>query len=77
MPDSIAVKMYRDQFRKNLSTGRRRDIDVTVKDLNLWGQVLKNWGYHKNGKWVAFNPLSIEHLLSEYERLERKNAKVQ
>lgn len=72
MPDSPAVKIWRDHFKYNLAPGRKRDIDTTVTDLKLWEFVVKNWGYHKNGKWISFNPFQIGHLLSEYERLERK-----
>jgi hypothetical protein len=72
MPESPAVRAYRDKFRLNLSPGRRHDIEVTVTDLNLWNQVLNNWGYVKNGKWKSFNPLSVGKMLSEYERLEQK-----
>ena len=70
--DSPAVKAYRDKFKLNCSIGRKFDIDATVRDLDLWKFVLNSWGYNKNGKWVSHNPLNIGHLLSEYERLERK-----
>ena len=70
MPDSPAVKIWRDKWRKNLNIGRREDIDATITDLKLWQQVLDNWGYVKDGKWVSFNPLAVSHQLSEYERLE-------
>ncbi len=73
MTDSPAVKAWRDKFKYNLSPGRREDIDLTVKDLDLWKQVLDSWGYVKNGKWKSFNPFSIGKQLSEYERLERGN----
>lgn len=72
MPDSEAVKLWRDKWKLNLSLGRKRDIDLTVLDLELWKYVLDNWGYFKAGKWVSFNPLSVGKQLSEYERLERK-----
>ena len=70
--DSPAVKIWRDKWRKNLNIGRREDIDATITDLKLWQQVLDNWGYVKDGKWVSFNPLAVSHQLSEYERLEQK-----
>jgi hypothetical protein len=73
MPDSEAVKMYRDRFKLNCSVGRKYDIDATVTDLDLWEYVLNSWGYYKNGKWRNFSPLNLSGLLSEYERLE--NAK--
>jgi hypothetical protein len=72
MSDSPAVKIWRDKWRKNLNIGRREDIDATITDLKLWQQVLDNWGYVKDGKWVSFNPLAVGHQLSEYERLEQK-----
>ena len=71
--DSPAVKMYRDKFKLNLNIGRKEDIDLTITDLNLWDHVLNNWGYYSKGKWVKYSPLNISALLSEYERLERKN----
>ena len=69
--DSPAVKLWRNKFKYNLSPGRKYDIDATVTNLNLWKQVLDNWGYMKNGKWKPFNPFSVGKQLSEYERLER------
>lgn len=72
MPDSEAVKIWRDFTRYNLNASRKRDIDLTVTDLELWKFVLDHWGYFKKGKWVKFNPLAVGHQLSEYERLERK-----
>ena len=72
MSDSLAVKIWRDHFKMNLNLGYRHDIDATITDLELWAFVIRNWGYYKNGKWVNYNPLNVGHLLSEYERLERK-----
>ena len=67
---SEAVEIWRDTFRLNLNAGRRYDINLTVKDLNLWTWVLKNWGFRmKNGRWKPFNPLKIDHQLAEYQRL--------
>lgn len=70
--DSPAVKLWRDKFKYNLPPGRRYDIEVTVRNLDLWKYVLDNWGYMKNGKWKSFNPFSVGKQLSEYERLERR-----
>lgn len=75
MPDSEAVKIWRKKFRYNLSPGRKEDINLTVQDLQLWQQVLDNWGYVKNGKWKSFNPFSVGKQLSEYERLERRKVR--
>ena len=72
--DSEAVTAYRDQFGLNCSKGRKADIDATVADLELWRKVLASWGYQNGDKWIKFNPLNIGHMLSEYERLERKAA---
>lgn len=72
--DSEAVTAYRQQFGLNCSRGRKQDIDATVTDLELWRKVLAAWGYQKGDKWIKFNPLNIGHMLSEYERLERKAA---
>ena len=73
--DSPAVKMYRDRFKLNCNAGRKRDIEDTVTDLELWEYALNSWGYWKAGKWKTFNPLSIGKLLSEYERLSRTDWK--
>jgi hypothetical protein len=70
--DNHAVIAYRDKFKLMPNTGRRYDIALTVTDLPLWKAVLNEWGYHKNGKWVKFNPLGIGHMLSEYERREQQ-----
>jgi hypothetical protein len=74
--DSEAVQAYRAQFGLNCSRGRKADIDATVTDLSLWRRVLASWGYQSGDKWIRFNPLNIGHMLSEYERLERKAASV-
>ena len=71
--DSPAVKAYRDQFKLNCSEGRRKDIDATVTNLDLWKSVLENWGYIKNGKWIKFSPLSVGKMLAEYERREKQS----
>lgn len=70
-PDSEAVKIWRDKFKYNLSPGRKKDIDLTIQDLELWKHVLDNWGYYKEGMWIKFNPFAVGHQLSEYERLEQ------
>jgi len=72
MPDSEAVKLYRDIFRLTPNIGRREDIEKTVTDLKLWQEVLENWGYTKDGKWHHFNPLSIGKMLSHYEYLQEQ-----
>ena len=74
MADSPAVKLWRDKWRMNLNAGRRHDIEATITDLDLWKYVLDHWGYWKDGKWRTFNPLSVGKQLSEYERLEQKQA---
>jgi hypothetical protein len=70
--DSAAVKAWRDKFSLNTSKYWKWAIDTTVTDLKLWEFCLNSWGYWKNGKWKSFNPFALDHLLSEYERLERK-----
>lgn len=72
LPDCAAVKIWRDHFKLNLNQSRKQDIEVTVRDLDLWAYVVSNWGYFKKGKWIKFNPLAVGHQLSEYERLERQ-----
>jgi hypothetical protein len=72
LPDCAAVEIWRRHFKLNLNQSRKRDIEVTVIDLDLWTHVVTNWGYVKDGKWVSFNPLAVSHQLSEYERLEQK-----
>lgn len=74
MPDSEAVTIWRKKWKYNLSAGRKSDIDVTVQDLELWKQVLDNWGYWSKGKWISHNPFSVGKQLSEYERLEAKRS---
>ena len=67
---SEAVEIWRDTFRLNLNAGRRYDINLTVKDLNLWKWLVEHWGYRqRSGKWKPFNPLKIDHQLAEYQRL--------
>lgn len=71
--DHEAVKAYRDHFRFCPNAGTRKDIVVTVTDLDLWKDVLNNWGYtNKKGKWIKFNPLNARRMLSEYERRAAK-----
>jgi hypothetical protein len=67
------VKLYRDTFLFCPNQGFRKDIAVTVENLDLWKVVLRNWGYWKDGKWKKFNPLNVKGLLSEYERLNAKH----
>lgn len=68
--DCEPVQLWRDHFRMNCNRGFKFNINVTVKDLPLWKFVLEHWGYHdRRGRWVKFNPLKIDHQLSEYERL--------
>ena len=71
-----AVKAYRDQFRFCPSSYRRREIVVTVKDLDLWKEVLANWGYWKEGKWIKFNPLNVNGMIQEYERQARNTNRI-
>ena len=67
-----AVKLYRDTFKFCPNKGTRNDIAITVTDLDLWKDVLTNWGYEKDGKWIKFNPLNARRMLSEYERRAAK-----
>ena len=67
-----AVKLYRDIFKFCPNRGTRNDIAVTVTDLDLWKDVLRNWGYWKDEKWIKFNPLNARRMLSEYERRAAK-----
>jgi hypothetical protein len=71
--DSPAIKLYRDTFRLNLNHGFRKDVELTVTDLDLWQEVLTNWRYLKDGKWKPKNPLNIKGLLSEYEYRSNAN----
>ena len=63
--DHPAVKLYRDVMKFCPNAGRRSDIAITVKDLNLWKEILEAW---KARKW---NPLTPQWMLSEYERREK------
>ncbi len=68
--DSEVVKIWRDQFKMNCNRGFKFDMNVTIKDLRLWKFVVSRWGfYQKNGRWKSFNPLAVNHQISEYERL--------
>ena len=67
--DSEPVKLWRDTFRLNLSASWKRDVEITVKDINLWKSILDNWFYIKNGKKIKKSP-GIKNLLAEYERRE-------
>ena len=67
--DSEAVKLWRDKFHLNLSASWKRDVDVTVRDIELWREILENWQYQdKKGKWHKKSP-AIKVLLDEYERI--------
>jgi hypothetical protein len=66
--DHEAVKLYRDVFKFCPKLGFRMDIVKTVKDFDLWKNVLTNWGYEKEGKWIKFNPLNVKGMVQEYER---------
>jgi hypothetical protein len=74
-----AVKMYRDIFKFCPNLGFRKEIILTVTDLDLWKSILSTWGFSKDGKWKSHNPLNVKGLMSEYERraakhTERSNA---
>ena len=80
MPEYSAVKLWRDKFRLNLSASWKRDVEVTVKDLDLWKEILDGWFYFDaKGKKQTRHP-GIKGLLTEYERqdhdrqLEKRNA---
>lgn len=64
-PDSAAVTLWRVAYKRNLSVGRKSDVDLTVMDLNLWVRVIE---FAQRRKW---NPNKIEWLLSQYEDWER------
>ena len=56
-----AVVAYNDIFKLQLSPGFRRDVIATVEidcadGLKAWREILENWGYWKDGKWVRKNP---------------------
>lgn len=65
IPDSAAVTLWRVAYKRNLSVGRKSDIDLTVTDLRLWRRVIE---FAQGRKW---NPNKIEWLLSQYEEWER------
>lgn len=67
-----AVVLYRQTFRLCPNWGFRKDIAVTVKDLDLWKSVITNWYYENNRKRIRFNPLNVKGMLSEYERRNGK-----
>ncbi len=70
--DSEPVKLWRDKFNLNLSVSWKADVDKTVTDLKLWKEILRGWGYYRNGKWIKKAP-GIKNLLTEYERLAASN----
>ncbi len=74
--DNPAVKAYRDKFKFCPSVGFRRDIAITVQDLDLWKTVIRDWWYmDTKGKKRKKNPLGIKAMLDDYGRLvELKNA---
>lgn len=74
--DHEAVKAYRDQFKFCPNAWRRKEIVLTVKDLDLWKSVLANWGYWKEGKWIKFNPLNTNGMIQEYERQARNTNRI-
>ncbi len=71
MNDSDAVRAWRDLFKLNISASWKHDIDITIKDIELWREILKGWGYWKGRKWVKKAPF-IKDLLSEYESRTRE-----
>lgn len=74
--DNLAVKAYRDEFKFCPSVGFRRDIAITVQDLDLWKIVIRDWWYmDTKGRKKKKNPLGVKAMLDDYERLvELKNA---
>lgn len=70
------VLAYREQFNLVPNRGFRQDIAVTIKtydDLLIWQDLLAHWGYFKDGKWKARNPLDIKGLLTVFEMKVREN----
>ena len=69
-----AVLAYRDAMNFCPNSGFRRDIAATVRDLDLWKDLLANWRYKVKGKWKGKNPLAIKDMLTTYEqRMEDRN----
>ena len=71
MDDSEAVRIWRDAFRLNLSASWKRDVEVTVQDVELWKRLIASWHYYKNGRKIKKSP-AIKTLLDEYEQRERE-----
>jgi len=68
--ESEAVKLWRDKFKLNLSSSWKRDVEITVTDLDLWQKILDGWRYRDDrGHWHTRHP-GIKGLLDEYERLK-------
>ena len=63
MADCEAVELWRRQYHLNLSKSWKRDVEITVKDIDLWKSILRLW---KLKKW---HPGS-KNILTEYERRE-------
>ena len=71
MPDSPAVKAWRDKTKLNLSASWKRDVTITIKDVVLWQEILDNWKWQDSkGKWHKKHP-GIKQLLDVYELEER------
>ena len=69
------VLAYREQFDLTPNKGFRRDIAVTVKtydDLCIWQDLLAHWGYMKDGKWKARNPLDVKGMITVFEMKQRQ-----
>lgn len=68
MNEQPAVKLWRDKFNLNLSASWKRDVAITVQDLDLWREILDGWFYFDaKGKKRNRHP-GIKNLLTEYER---------
>src|SRR5215831_13683898 len=77
MPDCESVKLWRDTFKLNLSASWKRDVEVTVKDLNLWKSILDNWFWiDAKGKKRTKHP-GIKGLLDEYDRLATTDSNIE
>lgn len=71
--DHPAVDLWRRKFKLNLSASWKRDVEITVKDLETWKEILDNWFYFDSeGKKHAKHP-GIKGLLDEYEYQTRKH----
>lgn len=74
--DHEAVKLARDALKFCPSRYWREAIVVTVKDIELWKRVLKEWTtpfYDENRKRKAKgrHPFDWKHMLSLYDLRER------